>query len=488
DTIGYNMEIKHQLARPTGVGLPTGKSATIIRHNVFSKRSTTVGSDGARPNVLLGHFPLSGTGATDQYEVYGNFFYQNPTEALFQAEGNLVVHDNLFVNSAGDAVNIQPHNDKPRTVVVYDNTVVASGTGLRISGGDTGYVQRLIANAAFAGSAISGPNQTSNVTGTYAAAADSLNAPFAAIGSLDLFPKTGRLSGAAGDLSTFSAFTDGVKDFNGTTRNGVHRGAYEGEGTNAGWRLALSIKPGGPASSATLTADPTQVSLQGSSTLQWSVADATSCTASDGWSGSKPPAGSETVGPIAADTTYVMTCSTPGGTVSKSVRVQAVTAAATPTVTMSASPGNVAAGGTSIISWTSTDANACSASGGWTGTKPANGSETVGPLQSATSFQLTCLGAGGNANATVQVTVGGSSPPPTTPPPTTPPPTTPPPTTPPTTPPVTPPVTPPPATGETKSGGGGGSLDVWMIACLALIAAWRLRGSSPVGVTQTRAL
>jgi hypothetical protein len=33
DTIGYNMEIKHQNSRPTAVGLPTGNSRTIIRHN-----------------------------------------------------------------------------------------------------------------------------------------------------------------------------------------------------------------------------------------------------------------------------------------------------------------------------------------------------------------------------------------------------------------------------------------------------------------------
>ena len=37
DTIGYNMQIKHQNPRPTGIGMPTGDNETIIRHNVFSK-------------------------------------------------------------------------------------------------------------------------------------------------------------------------------------------------------------------------------------------------------------------------------------------------------------------------------------------------------------------------------------------------------------------------------------------------------------------
>jgi hypothetical protein len=43
DTIGYNIEIKHQNPRPTNVGLPTGNSRTIIRHNVFSKSGNSSG-------------------------------------------------------------------------------------------------------------------------------------------------------------------------------------------------------------------------------------------------------------------------------------------------------------------------------------------------------------------------------------------------------------------------------------------------------------
>jgi hypothetical protein len=243
DTTGYNMEIKHQNPRPTGIGMPTGDSRTIIRHNVFSKTSSTVGEDGARPNLLVGHFPLSGAGANDLYEIYGNFFYQNPTEALFQGEGNIALHDNVFVNSGGDAVNIQAHEDKPRTVTVFHNTVVATGGGLRISGADTNFVQKLIGNASFAATPISGPNQQNNVTGTYAQASSYLNAPFAALGSLDVYPKTGQLTGATIDLAAFSGFTDGTKDFNGTTRTGTHRGAYEGDGANPGWKLARSMKP-----------------------------------------------------------------------------------------------------------------------------------------------------------------------------------------------------------------------------------------------------
>jgi hypothetical protein len=161
---------------------------------------------------------------------------------------------------------------------------------------------------------------------------------------------------------------------------------------------------------------------------------------------------------------------------------------------MTASPTNVAAGGTSVLSWTSTDIAGCSASGGWTGTKGPSGSETVGPIQSSTSYQLTCLGAGGNAGAIVQVTVGGTSPPPTNPPttppqsdpppptnpPKTPPPTDPPPTNPPNTPP--PPTSPPPvmtpppqSPAMNDMNSGGGSFDGLGLLCLALFAGARAR-------------
>lgn len=324
DTLGYNMQIKHQLARPTNVGLPTGDSRTVIRHNVWSKQNHAAGGASARPNVLVGHFPLSGVGANDRYEVYGNFFYQNPVEALFQGEGNIVLHDNLFVSSTGTAVSIVAHNDKPRTVTVYHNTVVAAASGIRISGADPAYVQKIIANAVFAGTPVVGPNQQANITGSYASATTYLNAPTAAIGSLDLFPKAGQLSGPAVDITQFISFIEGDREFNGDVRTGIYRGAYDGEGSNPGWRPALAIKPasGGPPSpSITLTADPATVSLQGSSTLTWEALDANSCTASGGWSGFKDLTGSETVGPLAASTTFALTCSGAGGTASQEVNV-----------------------------------------------------------------------------------------------------------------------------------------------------------------------
>ena len=93
---------------------------------------TAARPESARPNVLVGHFPLEGPGAEDDYAIYGNFFYQNRHEALFQGEGNVALYSNLFVNAHGDAIRIQPHNDIPRRILIAYNTVVAAGAGISL--------------------------------------------------------------------------------------------------------------------------------------------------------------------------------------------------------------------------------------------------------------------------------------------------------------------------------------------------------------------
>lgn len=86
--------------------------------------------------------------------------------------------------------------------------------------------------------------------------------------------------------------------------------------------LTLSSS-GTPIPSVTLTASPIMVNYQGSSTLNWSSTNATTCSAttSDGWAGAVPLSGSVAVIPKAV-TTYTLTCTGNGGTVSKSVTVQ----------------------------------------------------------------------------------------------------------------------------------------------------------------------
>jgi hypothetical protein len=242
-TIGYNAQFKHQLSRSTAVGAPSS-GTTIIRHNVFSKETAPEEADEVRPNVLVGHWPLSGAGSTDIYQVYGNVFYMNPDESLFQGEGNVALHDNLFVQRAGTAVRFQQQNSLPRRLEIFNNTIVATNTGILISNPDTAYSQRVVGNAVFASTPLSGGQQSNNVTGTYSQASTYLNNPMAALGSgLDLFPKSGQLQGTAIDYTVFSSLLDYNRDFNGTSRVTTFRGAYSGSGVNPGWTPALAIKP-----------------------------------------------------------------------------------------------------------------------------------------------------------------------------------------------------------------------------------------------------
>ena len=60
-----------------------------------------------------------------------------------------------------------------------------------------------------------------------------------------------------------------------------------------------------------------------------------------------------------------------------------------PTATLSASPTTVDAGGVTTLTWSSSNAESCTASGGgWSGTLPGSGSEVVGPLDQGTTFSL----------------------------------------------------------------------------------------------------
>jgi hypothetical protein len=163
-TLGYNLQIKHQTGRPSGLG---DRHDTVIRYNVFSKQDAMPGPQ-ARPNVLLGHFPLSGAGSLDRYLVYGNLFLHNPSEALMQAEGRVALYDNVFINGSGDAIHIQPHNDVPRDMMIFSNTVLASGTGIQVRRArGTPYRQRVMANVVAAARPVQGGEAANNVTSDY---------------------------------------------------------------------------------------------------------------------------------------------------------------------------------------------------------------------------------------------------------------------------------------------------------------------------------
>jgi endoglucanase len=82
-----------------------------------------------------------------------------------------------------------------------------------------------------------------------------------------------------------------------------------------------------------------------------------------------------------------------------------------PTVSISASPTTISAGSSSTISWSSTNATTCTASGAWSGTKATSGTQVIS-MNSSSTFSLSCTGAGGAASASTTVTVTTATPPP----------------------------------------------------------------------------
>ena len=151
----------------------------------------------------------------------------------------------------------------------------------------------------------------------------------------------------------------------------------------------------------TLTAAPSSVALGGKSTLTWSATnDATSCTASGDWSGTKAASGSELTANLLVNKTYSLACTGPGGV---SAIVTKTVSIAAPTVSLTASSSRVNVSDPVTLSWHATNSSVCDATP-WSAKIAVDDSAVVNP-QFTTSYSITCTGPGGSATKTVTVVV-----------------------------------------------------------------------------------
>jgi hypothetical protein len=178
-----------------------------------------------------------------------------------------------------------------------------------------------------------------------------------------------------------------------------------GAGGEANASVTVEVLP--PSPTVMLTADAPSVAYNGEVTLNWSTTNASSCTATGAWSGVKELSGSDSIGPLKADSSFVLSCSGAGGEASAAVAVS-VQPPPLPIVTLTADTTSVAYDGAVMLSWSTTNASSCTASGAWSGVKGLNGSDSIGPLKADSSFVLSCSGDGGEASATVAVSVQSS--------------------------------------------------------------------------------
>lgn len=188
------------------------------------------------------------------------------------------------------------------------------------------------------------------------------------------------------------------------TASTTHTLTCTGPGGTAAQTVTVTVTAP-PAPVVTLTANPTTINAGAASTLTWMAADATTCTASGSWNGAKSVSGSEGTGALSGNASYALNCIGPGGSASQTASVTVIPAVGTPTVNFAANPSNVISGNPSTLTWSTTNAAACTATGGWSGGRSTSGSAGTGNLAATTGYTLACTGPGGSASQTVTVTV-----------------------------------------------------------------------------------
>lgn len=76
-----------------------------------------------------------------------------------------------------------------------------------------------------------------------------------------------------------------------------------------------------------------------------------------------------------------------------------------PTLELFASPQAVINGQTSVLTWTSSHASRCTASGAWSGSRPVSGNEATKVLAASATYTLSCKGKGGEVQESATVDV-----------------------------------------------------------------------------------
>ncbi|MFM8518358.1 MAG: hypothetical protein ACKODA_10880 [Nevskiaceae bacterium] len=75
-----------------------------------------------------------------------------------------------------------------------------------------------------------------------------------------------------------------------------------------------------------------------------------------------------------------------------------------PTVTLSAATADARIGTTVTLTWSSTNADNCTAAGDWAGSLGSSGNQSVNITKESSTFTLTCTGRGGSANGSAVIT------------------------------------------------------------------------------------
>ncbi len=162
--------------------------------------------------------------------------------------------------------------------------------------------------------------------------------------------------------------------------------------------LTIEITQANPPA-VTFSADPLTIYKGDSSKLSWTSTNAYICSISPSI-GRVMPNGTISVSPT-TNTTYSITATGGGGSATASVTVTAKDRP--PTITISANPQAIPPGGSTTLTWASTNAYSCSISPS-IGSIGTSGSKVIKPTKT-TTYTITATGSGGSSSATVVVLV-----------------------------------------------------------------------------------
>ncbi len=161
------------------------------------------------------------------------------------------------------------------------------------------------------------------------------------------------------------------------------------------------------------TASPTSVGQGGYSTLSWFTSNCTIASITPMIGSVSPNGGSVSTGPLQMNTTYTLTATgANGGSVSQQITVYVNAPAQNCIITyFTATPSTVNQGGSTTLSWNTTNCNSVSISTIGNVTPASAGSISTAPLSATTTYTITAIGTN-TVSQSLTVTVNNVPPPP----------------------------------------------------------------------------